>query len=115
MEMPDTLRPSAMTPHEGVIERIRQAAERLLSSPRFHRWAAAFPLTRHKARREARALFDLCAGFVYSQVLLACVRLKLFELLADGPLSAQQLALRTGLSRDAAGGFFFLGFADAIV
>lgn len=103
MDLPDTFRPPAVTANEGgLVERIRQAAERLLSSPRFHRWAAAFPLTRHKARREARALFDLCAGFVYSQVLLACVRLKLFELLAEGAQSAQQVALRTGLSRDAA-------------
>ena len=32
-----------------------------------------------------RALFDLCAGFVYSQILFACVRLRLFDHLADGP------------------------------
>ena len=43
-----------------------------------------FPLTRPIARRRARELFDLCAGFVYSQVLLACVRLRLFEILAEG-------------------------------
>ena len=36
----------------------------------------AFPLTRPIARRRARALFDLVAGFVYSQVLLACVQLR---------------------------------------
>ena len=36
--------------------------DRLLASPRFQRWAAAFPLTRPIARRRARALFDLCAG-----------------------------------------------------
>ena len=47
----------------------------LLSSRRFQRFAAAFPLTRPIARRRAAALFDLCAGFVYSQVLVACVRL----------------------------------------
>ncbi|MBC7207714.1 MAG: methyltransferase, partial [Methyloversatilis sp.] len=47
MDLPDTFRPSSMTGNEGLVERIRQAAERLLSSPRFHRWAAAFPLTRH--------------------------------------------------------------------
>ena len=42
-------------------------------------------------------LFDLCAGFVYSQILLACVRLHLFEILAEGPLTVATLAGRTGL------------------
>ena len=45
--------------------------DRLFASPRFQRWAAAFPLTRPIARRRARGLFDLVAGFVYSQVLFA--------------------------------------------
>lgn len=49
------------------------------------------------ARRRARALFDLCAGFVYTQVLLACVRLDLFTILAEGPQDAPALAARTGL------------------
>ncbi|NVO16888.1 MAG: methyltransferase [Rhodoplanes sp.] len=74
---------------------------RLLASPRFQRLAAAFPLTRPIARHHTRTLFDLCAGFVYSQVLLACVRLKVFDLLADGPQAVAALAGRTGLSDDA--------------
>ena len=48
--------------------------------------------TRFIARRRARALFDLVAGFVYSQVLLACVRLRLLEALADGPRTVADLA-----------------------
>jgi demethylspheroidene O-methyltransferase len=72
--------------------------DRLLGDPRFVRWASAFPLTRPVARRRARALFDLCAGFVYSQTLLACVRLHLFDHLADGPLGVPALAHRLGLS-----------------
>lgn len=76
--------------------------DRLLASPRFRRWAAAFPLTRPIARRRARALFDLCAGFVYSQVLLACVRLRLFDALAEGPQPLDALARRLGLAPDAA-------------
>ena len=46
-------------------------------------------------------MFDLCAGFVYSQILLACVRLKLFDHLADGPLSAAELSSRLPLEADA--------------
>lgn len=69
--------------------------DRLLASPRFRRWAQSFPLTRWVARRRATAVFDLVAGFVYSQVLLACVQLRLFELLlAEGPQTAQALAIR---------------------
>jgi demethylspheroidene O-methyltransferase len=71
--------------------------DRLLASPKFQAWAAKFPLTRRVARREARALFDLCAGFVYAQTLAACIELNLFEMLAEGPLSADILAARTGL------------------
>ncbi len=55
-------------------------------------WAAAFPLTRPIARRRTRALFDLCAGFVYSQILLACVQLQLFDILAERPATAAALA-----------------------
>ncbi len=43
----------------------------LIGSRTFRRWAAAFPLTRPIAQRRARGLFDLVAGFVYTQVLFA--------------------------------------------
>jgi demethylspheroidene O-methyltransferase len=75
--------------------------DRLLASRRFQRWAATFPLTRPIARRRARQLFDLCAGFVYSQVLLACVRLRLFALLAEGPQTAATLATRMAIPLEA--------------
>ncbi len=79
-------------------DRLRAVFDGILSNPAFQRWASAFPLTRPIARRRARALFDLCAGFVYSQVLLAFVRLRLFDILSDGPLTLAQLAERTQLS-----------------
>ncbi|MDP4002931.1 methyltransferase [Methylobacterium sp. NEAU K] len=68
-----------------------------MANPRFQRWAAGFPLTRGIARRNTRALFDLCAGFVYAQVLTACVRLDLFTVLAEGPLPLDALARRLDL------------------
>jgi demethylspheroidene O-methyltransferase len=72
--------------------------DRLLASPRFRRWAQTFPLTRWVARRRAAGVFDLVAGFVYSQVLLACVQLRLFELLlAEGPQTGASLAARCQL------------------
>jgi demethylspheroidene O-methyltransferase len=81
-------------------DRFLAIRDRWLTSPRFQRWAAEFPLTRPTAQRRARALFDVCAGFVYSQILFACVRLKLFDLLAEGPRSAAGIASSLGLPLD---------------
>jgi len=72
--------------------------DRVLTSPAFQRRAARTFLTRPIARQRARALFDLVAGFVYSQVLLACVRLRAFEILAEGPQTSIALARRFGLT-----------------
>ena len=60
-------------------------------SPRFQRWAATFPLTRSIARIEARDMFDVVAGFVYSQVVLACLRLGLLERLRAGAVGEVEL------------------------
>jgi demethylspheroidene O-methyltransferase len=79
------------------LDRLHAARDRLLGNASFRRWAARFPLTRWIVRRRARAAFDLCAGFVYSQVLLACVRLRLFEILAERPQTAPVLARRLAL------------------
>ena len=70
---------------------------RLLSSPQFQRFAVRFPLTRPIARRRARGLFDLVAGFTYSQILAACVLTGLLELLSQGPMSANSVASETDL------------------
>jgi demethylspheroidene O-methyltransferase len=95
------LAPDAAVPDRGGwAERFRDWRNRTVARPGFQRWAAAFPLTRPVARRHARDLFDLVAGFVYSQVLLACVRLDLFEVLADGPLTMCELSNRLGLGAE---------------
>jgi demethylspheroidene O-methyltransferase len=70
---------------------------RLIGSRRFQRWAAAFPLTRRLARRDGERLFDLMAGFVYSQTLLACVELGLLRRLRGGPRHSVELAGLLGL------------------
>jgi demethylspheroidene O-methyltransferase len=76
--------------------------DRRLISPEFQRHAARTWYLRPLARRRARALFDLVAGFVYSQVLLACVRVHAFEILAEGPQSLDELAVRFDLPLTAA-------------
>ncbi len=79
----------------------RAALDRLLASPRFHRWSTAFPLTRPIARRQTRRLFDLLAGFVYSQVLYSCVRLDLINLLHERPRQMSELSEVSNLPLDA--------------
>ncbi len=92
----------AVPARSSLRDRWRGWRDRLLLDPGFHRWATAFPLTRPIARRESRALFDIVAGFTYSQVLLACVRLKLFDLLAAGPLDTATLARKLAMPEDGA-------------
>jgi len=78
-------------------ERWLRFRNRLIANAGFQRWAAGFPFTRAVAHHHERALFDLVAGFVYSQVLVACVRLQVFDVLAEGPLSVGALAQRLSL------------------
>ena len=95
-------RPVMANPASSWRDSLIRLRTRVISNPRFQRWAAASPLTRFIARRQARALFDLCAGFVYSQVLAAFVQLRLCDHLADGPRSVEALARLTDLTPEAA-------------
>ncbi|CAN5333944.1 methyltransferase [soil metagenome] len=72
---------------------------RVLADPGFQRFAARFPLTRLVARRRANRLFDLVAGFTYSQVLAACVQTGLLESLASGAATLDDLASAMDLPR----------------
>jgi demethylspheroidene O-methyltransferase len=73
----------------------------LLASTKFQRWAGAFPLTKGISARNAGAVFDIVAGFVYSQILLAIVQLKVLDLLSQGPIEKSILIERLGLSLEA--------------
>lgn len=64
--------------------------------------AIRLPGLRWLARARARALFDLCAGFVYSQVLVACVQANLFALLRERPRSLAEIAAVLRLEAHAA-------------
>ncbi len=75
---------------------VSEVRNRLIAQPRFQRWATNSPLTKRVAAKRASDLFDICAGFVYSQVLSAVVELKLPEKLAGGPKSLATLAGECG-------------------
>jgi demethylspheroidene O-methyltransferase len=89
---------AAVLPNYPFYDRYLAFRDRLTGDAGFRRWASRFFLTRWIARRHAKALFDLNTGFVYTQVLQACVQLEVFEALRNGPLSLTQLSLRTGLA-----------------
>ncbi len=65
---------------------------RLLASSDFQRRASSFLLTRGVARKQARTLFDLSAGFVYSQTLAFCVQTDLLARLEDEPKTTAELS-----------------------
>jgi demethylspheroidene O-methyltransferase len=73
----------------------------VLGSARFQRWAARTPIMRIVARRRAAAQFDLVAGFVYTQVLAACVELGLIDFLSGALRTVADIAEDTGLSESA--------------
>lgn len=87
---------------DTLFDRMLAMRNRIYASPGFQRWAARFPLTQFIARRRASALFDLCAGFVYSQVLQASVRVGLFEALRKGSQTVAELAPQISLPLDTA-------------
>ncbi len=71
---------------------------RLLADPRFHQLVQRFALTRLIARRRSVQLFDLLAGFSYSQVLFACVEMRVFTKVGLAGCSTDELVAHTGLS-----------------
>ncbi|MGL4243682.1 MAG: methyltransferase [Beijerinckiaceae bacterium] len=86
----------------GLGDLIWRWRDRVVSSPFCQKWAPRVPIFSWIARKRAGQLFDIGAGFVYSQVLFACVKLKLFDIVAEGPLPAAEIARRAGLRPDAA-------------
>lgn len=90
-----------IAPKASLADRILAWRDRLLCDRRFHRFAARTPLFSLIARRRSAELFDIATGFVHTQVLVACLRLNVFDLLQSGPLPADELARRIGLGADA--------------
>lgn len=84
---------------DGIRRRAWLARAGLIRSARFRRFAAATPGVRRIARARANALFDLTAGFAYSQALLAVVELDLVSRCTGGATHeelAADIALPSG-------------------
>jgi demethylspheroidene O-methyltransferase len=76
---------------------IKRLRNRLIADPKFIAFAQRFVLTRPVARRQSVELFDLLAGFSYSQTLYACVRLNIIGLVGQGGISLDALAKAASL------------------
>lgn len=51
----------------------------LVAKPKFHTLVKKLPVLNRMAAKDGRRIYDLVSGFVYSQVLLAMVELRLFN------------------------------------
>ena len=93
----DALKPLSDGPPPSWRDRLASRIDQWMTSPALNRWASRSVFTRWLVRRRSAQLFDLMAGFVHSQVLLACVRLKLFEQVLEAPRTADELATQCRL------------------
>ena len=78
-------------------DRAAAVRDRLFANPSFQRWAGRLPILRTIARSRARAVFDLVAGFAYTQTVAACVQTGLLTILAEGPADEASLVERLAL------------------
>lgn len=74
----------------------------LIRRPGFSDWASRSFIFGWLVRHQARRVFDLMSGFVYTQTLLACEQLGWLEALEESGCSVDQLADMGGLTRDRA-------------
>lgn len=73
---------------------------RLLTDIRFISFVQSVPVGRWIARKRSQQLFDIVAGFTYSQILAACVSLKVFERVGRDGTSLAELTRATGLTQE---------------
>lgn len=82
----------------SISDRLLDWQAALIGNPDFQRLVGRIPILRKIAQNRAKDVFDLCAGFVYAQVLTACVELRLLQTLRERPACLEEIALQTRLS-----------------
>ncbi|MEM1049761.1 MAG: methyltransferase [Pseudomonadota bacterium] len=82
----------------GILERFAGWGNDRIASTRFQSWASRFFLTRPFVRRDAARLYDLVAGFVYTQVLLSCIELRILHHARNRAQDAEHLAAIAGIA-----------------
>lgn len=102
MDAPQT-RLSRMTGLKPLLtERWLAFRNRLVKNPRFQQLAASTPGVRVIARQKAKGVFDICSGFIYSQIILALTRLTILRLLEKRPLPLVEIAVHARLPEESA-------------
>ncbi|MBT8545207.1 methyltransferase domain-containing protein [Polynucleobacter paneuropaeus] len=81
----------------GLFDRLYIYKDKLIANSQFQNTVAKIPFLRGIAKKRANQLFDVMAGFVYTQILLACIRLNIFNQLKDGPLTLEAIKNECGL------------------
>ncbi len=73
---------------------------KIVASPKFQKWAGEMPLLNRFVRKDGERIYDLMAGFVYSQTLLALVELNVLSLLKLGSLDITELSRKVEIPPD---------------
>ena len=71
--------------------------DRILLNDRLRSFMESSTILKPFIRSQANEIFDLVSGFVYSQILYACVSLDLFEKLRHGPITLETLSKSCGI------------------
>lgn len=87
---------------DSFLDRFKNFRANLFASAKFQKFCAAFWPTRFVARSKAAEVFDLCNGFVYSQIIFTCVQLNLLEALHTRSRTLEEVAEYTNLPLEAA-------------
>ena len=72
----------------------------LVAKPSFHSFIKKIPIIRKLAFNEGEKIYDLVAGFVYSQILLAFIELSLIDFFISGRKNIDEISKYTGLSNN---------------
>ncbi len=81
----------------SVKEHYIRLRNQIIANPTFQRRTALFPLSRPVARHHAGKLFNMVTGYIASQLVRACSELEVLPMLAECPMTAEQVAQRCDL------------------
>lgn len=84
--------PSVRKARPSIFDRVYDRVVQKISTSRWQARLMRWPITKWIAHREAVSLYNICAGFAYTQILRACVEMDLFKVLAEEPRSLAALA-----------------------
>ncbi len=87
----------------------------LMAKPAFRRFAGQFPFSKRIVRSQARSLFDLMAGFTYSQTVYALVQGGVIQKLQQDTASLDGLATQLDMTLDQAERILLAGISIGLI